>query len=168
MTSHSRSLSTLLVLVSIVLATLFLAATLLGARPAAAAGAEALTVKPSPHDVAKTVDRLEAAVKSRGAVVVAKVDHAAAAQANGLSLRPTVLVLFGNPKLGTPLMQSQQTAGLDLPLRVLIWQDAGGATQVGYTPAAAVAARHGITDRNDAVERIAGALAAIVNEATTP
>ncbi len=164
MTRHSRSLSTLLVL----LATLFLAASMLGARLALAAGAEALIIKPSPHDVARTVDRLEAAVKSRGAAVVAKVDHAAAAQANGLSLRPTVLVVFGNPKLGTPLMQSQQTAGLDLPLRVLIWQDAGGTTQVGYTPVAAIASRHGVSDRNDAVERIAGALAAIVSEATTP
>ncbi|MBK8174761.1 MAG: DUF302 domain-containing protein [Rhodospirillales bacterium] len=129
---------------------------------------EPLVVKSSPHDVPTTVSRLEAAVNSRGASVVAKIDHAAAAQAAGLSLRPTVLVLFGNPKLGTPLMQSQQTAGLDLPLRVLVWQDAAGTTQVGYAPPAVIAARHGITDRNDDVDKMTGVLAAITGESLAP
>ena len=70
----------------------------------------------APRAVPATAQRLQAAVAARGAKVVATVDHAAAAKAEGLSLRPTVLVIFGNPKLGTPLMQSEQTAGLDLPL----------------------------------------------------
>jgi uncharacterized protein (DUF302 family) len=133
-----------------------------------AAGSEPLVVRSSPHDVPTTVGRLEAAVTARGATVVAKVDHAAAAQANGLTLRPTVLVVFGNPKLGTPLMQSQQTAGLDLPLRVLVWQDAGGATQVAYAPPALIATRHGITDRGDVIEKMNGVLAAITAEAAAP
>lgn len=141
-------------------------ATALASASAGAGGTEALIVTQSPHDVPTTVQRLEAAVMSRGAAVVAKVDHGAAAQANGLALRPTVLVLFGNPKLGTPLMQSEQTAGLDLPLRVLVWQDAGGATQVGYAPPSLIAARHGITDRDDVVGKMAGALKAIAGEAT--
>ena len=131
------------------------------------ASAESLVIKTSPHDVKTTVDRLETAISSRGAVVVAKVDHAAAAQAIGLSLRPTVLVLFVNPKLGTPLMQSQQTVGLDLPLRVLIWQDADGTTRVGYTNPAVIASGHGITDRNEVVDKMSGALAAIVDETTS-
>lgn len=73
-----------------------------------------------------------------------------------------------NPKSGTPLMQSQQTAGLDLPLRVLIWQDAGGTTQVGHAPPALIATRHGITDRGDVIDKMKGALAAITAAATAP
>jgi uncharacterized protein (DUF302 family) len=140
--------------------------TMLAAPTLSAAGAEPLVSQSSPHDVATTVRRLEAAVASRGAKVLATVDHAAAAQANGLALRPTVLVLFGNPKLGTPLMQSEQRAGLDLPLKVLVWQDAAGVTQVGYQPPALIASRHGITDRGEVIEKMAGALAAIATEAT--
>ncbi|MGZ8995925.1 MAG: DUF302 domain-containing protein [Rhodospirillales bacterium] len=138
----------------------------IGAPAMAAAEEEALVVETSPHDVPATVQRLEAAVVAKGAKVVAAIDHAAAARASGLSLRPTVLVLFGNPKLGTPLMQSEQTAGLDLPLRVLVWQDAAGATQVGYTPPAAIAARHRIEDHGELIEKMAGALSAITAEAT--
>jgi uncharacterized protein (DUF302 family) len=159
MTRYTRSsLSVVLVLIAL----------MLGAPVTSAADEDSLVTRPSPHDVPTTVQRLEAAVKSRGATVVAKIDHAATAQANGLSLRPTVLVVFGNPKLGTPLMQSQQTAGLDLPLRVLVWQDASGATLVSYVPPALIAARYGITDRNEVVEKMAGALAAITAETTAP
>lgn len=151
------------------LSALFVSLPILFAAPTISAAAEdPLITKPSLHDVPTTVQRLEAAVNSRGAAVVAKIDHAAAAEASGLSLRPTVLVLFGNPKLGTPLMQSEQTAGLDLPLRVLVWQDADGTTHVGYTPPNLIATRHGITDRPEVVEKIAGALAAIADETTAP
>lgn len=141
---------------------------LLAASPpaVAAAGKDPLMVRTSPHDVPTTVQRLAAAVTSRGAKIVATVDHAAAAEASGLSLRPTVLVLFGNPKLGTPLMQSEQTVGLDLPLRVLVWQDAAGATQVGYAPPSVIASRHGIEDQGELIEKMAGALSAITAEAT--
>ncbi len=153
---------------STLIALLVCVATGLAAATARAAGAEPLIVTQSPHDVPTTVQRLEAAVQSRGAAVVAKIDHGAAAAANGLVLRPTVLVLFGNPKLGTPLMQSEQTAGLDLPLRVLVWQDAAGATQVGYAPPSLIAARHGITDRDDVIAKMTGALKAIAEETTAP
>ena len=75
-------------------------------------------------------------------------------------------MLIGNPKLDTPLMQSRQTAGLDLPLRVLVWQDEGEVTHVGYTPPAVIVARYDIPDRSDVVEKMTGALAAITDEAT--
>ncbi len=75
----------------------------------------AIVVKQGSRDFGATVKRLTSAIEARGAKIAAVVDHAAAAQANGLSLGPTTLVIFGNPKLGTPLMQSQRTAGLDLP-----------------------------------------------------
>jgi uncharacterized protein (DUF302 family) len=71
-----------------------------------------------------TMDRLEAAVKGTGLTVFAHVDHAAGAAATGLPLRPTDLLIFGNAKGGTPLMQSAQTIGIDLPLKILVWQDA--------------------------------------------
>jgi uncharacterized protein (DUF302 family) len=140
----------------------------LAASAVPAATNEPLVVKQSAHDTPTTVERLQAAVISRGASVVAKIDHAAAAQASGLSLRPTVVMLIGNPKLGTPLMQSRQTVGLDLPLRVLVWQDEGEVTHVGYTPPAVIVARYDIRDRSDVVEKMTGALAAITDEATAP
>lgn len=128
----------------------------------------ALVVTWSPYDVPKTVDRLVSSAKNRGASVLAKVDHAAAAEKSGLALRPMVLVLIGNPKLGTLLMQSRQTAGLDLPLRLLVWQDANGTTRIGYAPPASIAASHGITDRDEVIEKMTGALAAITKEAVAP
>jgi uncharacterized protein (DUF302 family) len=127
-----------------------------------------LTTKQSVHDVAATVERLVAAIEKRGAKVVAKVDHAAAAAGVGLELRPTTVVIFGNPKLGTPLMQENQQAGLDLPLRVLVWRDAAGRVQIGYQAPDRLAAGYGITGQGDLVKTMAGALAAITDEAARP
>ncbi len=124
-----------------------------------------LVTKKSAHDVAATVARLEAAITKRGAAIAAKVDHAAAAKANGLELRPATVVIFGNPKLGTPLMQASPTAGLDLPMRVLVWQDASGAVMVGYWPPPQLAVAHGIKDRDQILKTMAGALDAITSEA---
>jgi uncharacterized protein (DUF302 family) len=137
------------------------------AFPVAGHGGDLVTKK-SAHDLAKTTERLEAAIKSRGAAIVAKVDHAAAAKANGLELGPTLVVIFGSPKLGTPLMQSAQTAGLDLPMKVLVWQDAAGAVQVSYWAPAALGRAHAIKDRDDVLKTITGALATITDEAANP
>ncbi len=131
----------------------------------ASAQAPQLVTKKSAHDAAATVARLEEAIKKRGAAIVAKVDHAAAAKANGMELRPAVVVIFGNPKLGTPLMQSNPAAGLDLPMRVLVWQDAAGAVMVGYWAAASLAQAHGITDQDAVIKTMGGALDAITSEA---
>ena len=79
-----------------------------------------------------TMDRLEAEVKAKGLTVFARIDHAAGATAVGLSLRPTEVLIFGNAKGGTPLMQSKQTAGIDLPLKALVWQDGAGDTWLSY------------------------------------
>ena len=93
---------------------------------------EGLVVRASRHEPKETMDRLAAAVTGRGATVVARVDHAAAAAAVGLALAPTEVLIFGNPKAGTPLMLAAQTIGIDLPLKALVWRDAAGATHVGY------------------------------------
>ena len=113
-----------------------------------------------------TMDRLEAAVAARGMSVLARIDHAAAAAKVGLALRPTEVLIFGNPRGGAPLMQAAQTMGIDLPLRALVWQDAAGATWLGYNDPHWLAQRHGV-DVPANLEAMSGALAAVAAEATT-
>ena len=89
---------------------------------------DGLTICPSGFGPKETMDRLVAAVTGRGMVILARIDHAAAAAKVGMELRPTEVVLFGNPRGGTPLMQAVQTMGIDLPLKALVWQDEAGRT----------------------------------------
>src|SRR5437868_5954195 len=93
---------------------------------------EGLTTIPSRFGPKETMDRLVAEIRAKGMNVFARIDHAAGAAEVGLKLRPTELILFGNALGGTPLMQSVQTVGIDLPLKVLVWQDAEGKTWVSY------------------------------------
>ena len=88
--------------------------------------------KKSQFDVSVTLDRLEASLTEKGIKPIARVDHAAAAKSIGMELRPTQVLFFGNPKLGTQLMQSDQLAGLELPMRVLAWEAEDGSTWLGY------------------------------------
>jgi uncharacterized protein (DUF302 family) len=99
---------------------------------------------------------------------MADIDHAAAAQKVGLFLRPTRLLIFGNPQAGTPLMQSRQTIGLDLPLRVLVWEDEAGKVWLTYHRLEFLAKRHNVLDRDEAVKGLAAGLAAMTRAATTP
>jgi len=113
-------------------------------------------------------DRLEAAVKAKGMTIFARIDHAAGASAAGLSLRPTEVLIFGNAKGGTPLMQSVQTIGLDLPLKALVWQDISGKTWLSYNDPAWLAKRHGLSGEAEAaVGIITAALHAVATAATT-
>ena len=126
---------------------------------------EGLIVRASRHEPKETMDRLAAAVTARGAAVVARVDHAAAAATVGLALAPTEVLVFGNPKAGTPLMQAAQTIGIDLPLRALVWRDAAGITHLGYNDPDWLARRHGVEAGNEAtVKAMADLLAAAVEE----
>jgi uncharacterized protein (DUF302 family) len=116
----------------------------------------------------ETMNRLEAEVKTKGLTVFAHIDHAAGAAAVGLPLGPTDLLIFGNAKGGTPLMQSIQTVGIDLPLKVLVWQDASGNTWLSYNDPNWIAKRHGVGHEVDApVCARAAALSAIAKAATT-
>ncbi|AWM02873.1 DUF302 domain-containing protein [Bradyrhizobium amphicarpaeae] len=127
-----------------------------------------ITIKSSfgPED---TMKRLEAEVKAKGFTVFAHVDHAAGAAAVGLQLRPTDLIIFGNAKGGTPLMQQAQTVGIDLPLKALVWQDDQGATWLSYNDPAYFAGRHGVGEpAKAAVAAMTGALHAIATKATAP
>jgi uncharacterized protein (DUF302 family) len=117
----------------------------------------------------ETMNRFEAEVRARGMTVFAHIDHAAGATAVGLSLRPTELLIFGHAKTGTPLMQSTQTFGIDLPLKAMVWQDASGTTWLSYNDPAFLARRHGLDGAdNTTVNAMAAALKAIASKAITP
>jgi uncharacterized protein (DUF302 family) len=103
---------------------------------------DGLTTIPSGFAARETMDRLEAAVKARGLTVFARIDHAAGAAAFGLPLRPTELLIFGNARGGTPLMQESQTAGIDLPLKALVHEDAAGKVWLSYDDPDWIARRH--------------------------
>jgi uncharacterized protein (DUF302 family) len=119
-----------------------------------------LIAMPSPHTTAETMNRLEAEVKKRNLAVVARIDHAAAAQRIGQTLRPTELLVFGNPQAGTPLMLCAQLTGIDLPMKALVWADAAGQAWLGYNDPQWVMHRHGNRDCPPA-EQVGKALAAI-------
>jgi uncharacterized protein (DUF302 family) len=89
-------------------------------------GAESLLTIPSRHSVSETIDRLEAELRAKSITVFARIDHGAEATRVGLSLRPTQVLIFGNPRAGTPVMQAVQAAAIELPLRALAWEDATG------------------------------------------
>ena len=132
-------------------------ACLWGVQAMAADGLISVRSSYGPKD---TMDRLEAEVKAKGLTVFARIDHAAGATAVGLSLRPTEVLIFGNAKGGTPLMQSKQTAGIDLPLKALVWQDGAGDTWLSYNAPGWLANRHGLGHEADAT---ANALAAVLD-----
>jgi len=114
-----------------------------------------------------TMNRLETAVKAKGMTVFARIDHAAGATAVGLPLRPTEILIFGNAKGGTPLMQAVQTIGIDLPLKALVWQDAAGDTWLSYNDPDWLAKRHGLSGETEvAVGILTDALAALAQAAT--
>lgn len=146
------------------LKTLTAAAALSFAALASSAQAE-MTAKTSPHSVSDTMDRLEAAVTAAGATVFARVDHAAGASRVNQDLRPTQLLIFGNPKLGTPAMQTAQTAGLDLPLRVLAYADGEGVVHVTYHAPSTLVATHGLPADAPYLKMMTGALDKLTNKA---
>ena len=99
---------------------------------------------PSQHGVADTLDRLERLVKERGLIVFARIDFSGDAARAGLTMRPEQMLIFGNPKGGTPLMQAAPTCGLDLPLKALVWEDASGKTWLAYNTPEYVVRRHAV------------------------
>ncbi len=131
---------------------------------AAGWSAEGLVTLKSLHGVKETMDRLETAVKGKAMTIFARIDHAAGAAKVGKKLRPTTLLIFGNPQGGTPFMECSQSVGIDLPLKVLVWQDAGGEVWLGYNDPAYVAQRHSVPDC-PVVKNIAKALAGFAQQA---
>ncbi len=138
------------------------------ATPARAGGPPGVITRPSHHGVAETLDRLEAALKKKGITIALRWNHAAKARAAGIPLRPTELLVFGNPRLGSHLFTSRQTAGLDLPMKVLAWEDENGKVWLSYNDPGHIAARHGITDRDPVVAKMRAALDRLTSAAAAP
>jgi uncharacterized protein (DUF302 family) len=143
-----------------------LALATLGLAAATLAGAaEGLVAVKSAHPPKATLDRFEAAAKERGLTVFARIDHAAGAARVNATLRPTELLIFGNPQGGTPFMQCAQSVGIDLPLKALVWEDAQGQSWLGYNDPAWVAQRHG-AGACPVVENLKKALGGLAEAAT--
>lgn len=117
-----------------------------------------VTIK-SAHSPEETAARLENAIRGKGITLFARIDHSAGAASVGMPLRFTQLLIFGNPSAGTPLMQSRQTMGIDLPLKLLVWQDESGDVWATYQDPAWLAKRHAVTDHADVVASLSSALA---------
>jgi len=119
--------------------------------------------------VSETIDRIVAGATRRGLIVFARIDHADGAGKVGMQLRPTELVIFGHPRGGTPLMIDRQTAGIDLPVKALAWEDAEGKAWLTYNDARWLMERHGLGPQSaDAVDAIAAGLSLLAEEATAP
>lgn len=134
----------------------------------ASADDNGLITKKSPYSAKETIDRLEKVLMDKGITIALRWSHSDRAEAVGIALRPTELIIFGNPKLGSHLMTSEQTAGIDLPLKALAWTDADGQTWLSYNDPAYIARRHGITDRSEIVEKMTGALNKFSDAAVAP
>jgi uncharacterized protein (DUF302 family) len=143
------------------LAALTAFALLAGCASTADTGNGLVAVK-SPYSAAETATRLEAQIKQRNLAVVARVDHAAGAQRINQTLRPTEVLIFGNPQAGTPLMLCAQAVGIDLPMKALIWVDAQQQVWLGYNDPVWIVRRHGGGDC-PAAENVRKALAAIAD-----
>ena len=137
-----------------------------GVARAGESGAEGVITLKSHYDVNTTANRLQAALEKKGMTLFARVDHAAGAKRVGKSLPPTQLVIFGNPKIGTPLMHCAPSVAIDLPQKALIWQDAAGQTWYSYNDPAFLAHRHHIEGCKPILAKIGKALGAFAHAAT--
>jgi uncharacterized protein (DUF302 family) len=127
---------------------------------------EGLTSIRSAFGPKETMDRLQAEIRAQGMTVFTRIDHAAGAAEVGLTLPPTELIIFGNARGGTPLMQSVQTVGIDLPLKALVWKDAAGTTWLSYNEPSWIVQRHHIANAEQVVSKMAAALSAISRAVT--
>lgn len=116
---------------------------------------EGIISRPSSRSVPETLDRLEAVLRAQGVTIFARIDHSGEAEKAGLKMPPTQLLIFGNPKAGTPVMLAAPTAGIDLPLKALAWQDGDGKVWLSYNDPEYLKRRFGLTDAD--IKGIAGA-----------
>jgi uncharacterized protein (DUF302 family) len=130
------------------------------------AGDKGMISKKSNFSVKVTLDRLENVLRKKGITVVTRWSHYAGAKKAGIALRPTELLIFGNPKMGSHFFTSNQTAGIDLPMKALAWKDKKGQVWLTYNDPIYIANRHGINDRPAIVKKMTGALNKLTNVAT--
>lgn len=148
---------------------LTLALTLVIASTELASAVDGLITKPSVYSANETLDRLEAALKERGWVIFTRLDHAAAAESLGLKMPRSTVLVFGNPRLGTPVFIKRPTLAIDLPLKALVWEDAAGKVSLSYNSAeylfVTIYGRHSAPVAPDAVARLDGVLTAVTDAA---
>ena len=132
-----------------------------------ASAADGLIAVKSPHSAANTMTRFEELAKQRGLIVFARIDHAAGAAKAGQTLRPTEVLIFGNPKGGTPFMECAQTVGIDLPMKALVWEDASAQVWLGYNDPAFMAQRHGVA-QCPVVENLRKVLSSLAEATVAP
>jgi uncharacterized protein (DUF302 family) len=121
-----------------------------------------LTTVPSRHSFADTVSRLQAAIKSKGLTVFATIDHSANAQKAGLSLEPTAVIIFGKPQVGTQLMKAKRTVAIDLPQKMLVWQD-GAQVKITYNDPYYLMTRHDLSAKKALLQKVRGLLEKLAN-----
>lgn len=154
-------------ILAVVAAVAVIAVVLLSRAPSAGAADATLITKPSKHSAAATLDKLTTLLESKGITIFARVDHAAGAAKIGTELPATELLIFGNPKLGTPLMTANRAAGIDLPMKALAWTDGSGKTYLSYTDPAVLKARWSIEGRDEVFAKMTGALDKMTTAATS-
>lgn len=150
-----------------IILSIFSATVLLVSTISVAENNSGLIILDSDFSVSKTLDRLGMALERKGVTVFARINHKDGAEKSGLELKPTSLLIFGTPKMGTPLMQSNPQIGIDLPLKALAWTDEAGQTKLAYTDPTYLMERHKFTDKNKIFEKMAGALKKFTHMATT-
>jgi uncharacterized protein (DUF302 family) len=129
--------------------------------------ADGLVHVESPYDVSQTADRLEQILTNKGMTIFNRINHSEAAQKVGVELRTTELLIFGNPKAGSPLMKCQQTAAIDLPQKALIWQDANRTVRITYNDPAYLQTRHDIQGCNKVLDKVSSILAKVTKAAVS-
>ncbi|MEO8821507.1 MAG: DUF302 domain-containing protein [Ginsengibacter sp.] len=123
---------------------------------------------PSAYPASKTIERLISIIEAKGMTIFGRIDHADNALKQGMDLRATELIIFGNPKAGTVLMQDNQVSGIDLPLKALVWEDEQGKTWVSYNDTTWIGERHDLSEKSDSIiKAIENGIAAVVQNATT-
>jgi uncharacterized protein (DUF302 family) len=122
----------------------------------------------SAHSVDETLNRLESALREKGMKIFARIDHAQGAQEMGMELPPTALLIFGNPKVGTPLMKCGRSVAVDLPQKALAWEDENGQVWLSYNDPRYLAQRHGLEGCNEVLDKVSKALTSFAEAATRP
>ena len=150
---------------TLTIATLFILLNLIG-NTANATNVNGIIKIKSTHSVAETINKLEAVLTKKGMTIFKRVNHTAGAEKAGLQLRPTELLIFGNPKVGTPLMLCSQTAALDLPQKALAYEDKNGQVWLAYNDPVYMAKKHNTKDCDAAVQKVTNALAKFSRIAT--
>lgn len=144
---------------------LALALTILAVSQPVLADESGFIKKQSPHSVEVTLDRLEGILKEKGLTVFTRIDHAAGAMKAEMEMPPEQLLLFGNPKMGTPLMKANPMAGIDLPMKALAYEDGDGKVWLVYADPASVSERHSLQDQSEIIGKMTGALDKLTNAA---